>query len=131
VKHWADGGETSLDNCLLLCRHHHRLVHEEGWRVDWWGPGRPAFRSPRGWIEYEGGWEGPGGNEGRDSGKDVSAETSGTAEWGDGDPSATALVQANEALGITPDAWTASARWKREMDIPTEVLWRAEEAILR
>ena len=22
VKHWADGGETSLDNCLLLCGHH-------------------------------------------------------------------------------------------------------------
>jgi hypothetical protein len=34
VRHWADGGETSVDNLLLLCRHHHRLVHEEGYRVD-------------------------------------------------------------------------------------------------
>ena len=27
MKHWADGGETSLRN-LLLCRRHHRAVHE-------------------------------------------------------------------------------------------------------
>ncbi|MSR36690.1 MAG: HNH endonuclease [Gemmatimonadetes bacterium] len=30
VRHWADGGETSLGNCLLLCRYRHRLVHEGG-----------------------------------------------------------------------------------------------------
>ena len=28
MKHWADGGETSLRNLLLLCRRHHRAVHE-------------------------------------------------------------------------------------------------------
>ena len=28
VRHWADGGETSLRNLLLLCRRHHRTVHE-------------------------------------------------------------------------------------------------------
>ena len=29
LKHWADGGETSLENLLLLCSHHHRLLHEQ------------------------------------------------------------------------------------------------------
>lgn len=28
VRHWADGGATSLDNLVLLCRRHHRTVHE-------------------------------------------------------------------------------------------------------
>ena len=28
VVHWADGGETVLDNLRLLCRCHHRAVHE-------------------------------------------------------------------------------------------------------
>jgi hypothetical protein len=34
IVHWAHGGETSLDNLVLLCRHHHRLVHEGGARVE-------------------------------------------------------------------------------------------------
>lgn len=33
VRHWARGGETNLDNLVLLCRFHHRLVHEGGFRV--------------------------------------------------------------------------------------------------
>ena len=33
VRHWAHGGETSMDNLVSLCRHHHRLVHEGGFSV--------------------------------------------------------------------------------------------------
>jgi hypothetical protein len=31
--HWADGGPTNLNNLALLCRAHHRQVHEGGWRL--------------------------------------------------------------------------------------------------
>ena len=49
VKHWADGGETRLDNLLLLCRRHHRAVHEEGYRVELQPDGGARFFSPYGW----------------------------------------------------------------------------------
>ncbi|HEX2031693.1 MAG TPA: DUF222 domain-containing protein [Actinomycetota bacterium] len=46
--HWADGGPTTLDNLLLLCWYHHRLIHERGWGIT----GHPAtdlrFHDPTG-----------------------------------------------------------------------------------
>jgi hypothetical protein len=33
LTHWADGGSTSLDNLVHLCRWHHRAVHEGGYRI--------------------------------------------------------------------------------------------------
>jgi hypothetical protein len=99
--------------------------------VEWWGPGRPAFRSPRGWIEFEGGWKEPGSGERISAGrKDVAAATSEGVSGEEIADLATALVQANEALGVIPDGWTPSARWKREVDIPEGVLGRAKEAML-
>lgn len=34
VIHWADGGWTSLDNLVLLCSMHHRLIHHGQWTVE-------------------------------------------------------------------------------------------------
>lgn len=47
VQHWSDGGSTDLDNLILLCRHHHRLLHEGGYtaRLE---DGRPRFYRPDG-----------------------------------------------------------------------------------
>jgi hypothetical protein len=33
VVHWGEGGRTDLDNLVLLCHAHHRLIHEGGWRL--------------------------------------------------------------------------------------------------
>jgi hypothetical protein len=49
IEHWLDGGDTALDNCTLLCRFHHHLVHHGGWQVEMRN-GRPWYTPPR-WID--------------------------------------------------------------------------------
>ena len=34
IRHWAHGGPTTLSNLAMLCRRHHRAVHEEGYQVE-------------------------------------------------------------------------------------------------
>lgn len=48
IHHWADGGETSLDNLMLLCSHHHTLLHEGGFRLVHGGHGEHYFVRPDG-----------------------------------------------------------------------------------
>ena len=48
VRHWAQGGQTRLDNLVLLCRRHHRCVHEEGYRVRSGPDGGVQFLRPDG-----------------------------------------------------------------------------------
>ena len=43
IQHWADGGEHSARNTVLLCGRHHRLVHEGRGRVCMNVHGRVAF----------------------------------------------------------------------------------------
>jgi hypothetical protein len=33
IEWWRDGGRTDLQNLLLICSFHHKLVHEYGWRI--------------------------------------------------------------------------------------------------
>ena len=33
IEHWADGGETSLDNLVTLCRFHHRALHGDEFSI--------------------------------------------------------------------------------------------------
>ncbi|MBI1726078.1 MAG: DUF222 domain-containing protein [Candidatus Rokubacteria bacterium] len=48
LRHWAHGGPTTLSNLALLCRRHHRSVHEEGFQVARGPDGMLAFRWPDG-----------------------------------------------------------------------------------
>jgi hypothetical protein len=49
IEHWIDGGPTSLGNLVLLCRYHHRLIHECGFTVGL-VDGQPEFRRPDGTV---------------------------------------------------------------------------------
>ena len=48
IRHWAHGGPTMLSNLALLCRRHHRAVHEEGYQVERQADGDLCFRRPDG-----------------------------------------------------------------------------------
>jgi hypothetical protein len=48
IEHWLHGGNTSLENLVMLCTFHHHLVHEGGWTIIAKANGAPAFHSPAG-----------------------------------------------------------------------------------
>ena len=107
IKHWADGGETKLENLLLLCGHHHRLLHEEGWKVEWWAEGQAAFIDPRGQTHMGRPRQAP------------SLEPNPVE----------ALIEDTRSRGADPDFYTAGARWKREADIPDEAELLARDGV--
>jgi hypothetical protein len=53
VQHWADGGPTSTDNMVLLCRHHHRTLHQGLWSL------RPRAQTPGLFWATNAGWDKP------------------------------------------------------------------------
>ena len=58
--HWAHGGETRLDNLVLLCGHHHRKAHEMGERIERADDGRVRVtKTPRSETVCTGGRQQP------------------------------------------------------------------------
>ncbi|MET8851851.1 DUF222 domain-containing protein [Amycolatopsis sp. NPDC004625] len=46
IRHWAECGPTNLGNLVLMCAHHHRLLHRSGWEVRIAADGLPEFLPP-------------------------------------------------------------------------------------
>ena len=91
IRHWAQGGPTTLSNLVLLCRRHHRAVHEEGYRVDRQPDGELRFRRPDGRVV-----------------PDVPCPPQAPT-----DPVSDVRAQ-NEAEGIVVNARTATPGWRGE-----------------
>ncbi|MCY4477570.1 MAG: HNH endonuclease signature motif containing protein, partial [Gammaproteobacteria bacterium] len=99
IKHWADGGETRLDNLVTLCSQHHRQVHEGGYGVRV-RDGEIEFTRPDGRVIPMAGRtglaHGPHG------------------ECFRGNTSAQRLAAFNAARGLNIDAHTARCGWGGE-----------------
>ena len=91
IQHWAHGGPTTLSNLTMLCRRHHRAVHEEGFQVERRADGELCVRRPNG---------------------DVIPERPALARIAV-DPAAT-LREQNAAAGIHIDARTSKPDWLGE-----------------
>src|SRR5262249_62172092 len=50
TRHWANGGPTALSTLVMLCRRHHRAVHEEGYQLHRLPDGELQFRRPNGQL---------------------------------------------------------------------------------
>ncbi|MDG4830788.1 DUF222 domain-containing protein [Solwaraspora sp. WMMD1047] len=50
VRAWHQGGPTALGNAVLLCGHHHRVVHQGQWEVRLAPDGHPEFLPPA-WLD--------------------------------------------------------------------------------
>ena len=97
IKHWADGGETSLDNLVTLCSFHHRQVHEGGFGV----------RMNEGEIEFmrpDGGVIPPAGKAQEDCFRGNNPAV----------PGARRLAAFNAERGLNIDAQTARCKWRGE-----------------
>ncbi len=117
IVHWAAGGETKLSNLVLLCRFHHRAVHEEGFTVKVVS-GRCGLHASSDQIRFfdRNGWPLP------------DAAPPPLLKHPLKHP-LSRLVAAQHRQGVRPDGDTPAARWKRAGDIPWELEAEALEAL--
>ena len=120
ITHWADGGETKLDNLVTLCSQHHRLVHEGGYGVRM-NDGEIEFMRPNGRAMPPAGRPLGTFPRERHCGGEGSAKLS--CQGGE------ALARSNAARGLDIDAQTARCGWMGErMDYNTAIdglCWQA------
>ena len=116
IQHWADGGETNLDNLVTLCSQHHRLVHEGGYGVHM-RDGAIEFTRPDGRVIPPAGKPLGGCFRGNTSAAGGAQPTGGAQR----------LAALNAARGVSIDARTARCRWggeRMDYDIAIDALCR-------
>ena len=111
LQHWAAGGETRLDNLILLCSGHHRLLHEGGFSAALNLQGELVFSRPDGRVLPEVWPVPPVGEDGQSSlvranqsrGLDISHQT--LPVWQGGHPdygwAVEILLEADQAAGLS------------------------------
>jgi hypothetical protein len=104
LRHWADGGPTTAENLILLCRFHHVRIHTTGWSVEKTGPGQAVITHHDGHEAT--GTEAKGGNDSAGCGcsdwrtdQDMDTDNSGT-EW---DVFPTGLYRSEWSEGMKAD----------------------------
>jgi hypothetical protein len=50
IRHWINGGKTSLDNIISLCKYHHMLIHQRGYLIATTPEGTFTFYHPDGTL---------------------------------------------------------------------------------
>ncbi len=116
IRPWAHGGETKLENLVLLCTRHHRALHEGGFQVQA-DPGGVGFRfaTPEGIA--------------------IPSVPQGPAETAD---SVAEIARRNAQVGVVPDPWTATPLWHGEsldlslaidMFVTGDEEWKADSSL--
>ena len=126
VKHWADGGETSLRNTLLLCRRHHRAVHEGRVKVAVNSDGTVLFFTPRGRMLADAP-KPPGWADARNGRKPIHAGRK--SEEVDADLPPVPLAQPGAPQGIGHAAMSNGAALYPDSAIPWSIEAAAREAM--